>query len=318
MSTIIIMGSGVVGTATGKGFLLHGHDVTFVDISPDRLSALRAEGLKAVDRIDLTGEAATIFLTLPTPHDGPHYDLSIFTQGVRDVGEALRQATAFHTVVVRSTVPPGTSDDLVLPTLLETSGRQLGQDFALASAPEFLRAATALEDFLSPWMTVIASRSRRTTERLAELFRPFGGELRTFDKPAEAEMIKCVHNVYNAAKISFWNEMWLVARDMNLDADAISATVALSAEGSINPGYGIKGGAPYGGVCLPKDTNGLLGFARDRALHMPLLEAVISVNERLEALASAELDSISRDTIIMPSPPLSIDLVDRVPDHVAD
>jgi UDPglucose 6-dehydrogenase len=286
MSKIVIMGSGVVGTATGKGFRQHGHDVTFVDISPVRLEALGAEGMTATDRLDLAGDPAIIFLTLPTPHCGPKYDLTAFTQGVRDVGDALKHATAFHTVVVRSTVPPGTADDLVLPLLQEHSGKRVGEGFALASAPEFLRAASALEDFLSPWMTVVASRSRRTTERLVDLFRPFGGELRTFTQPAEAEMVKCAHNIYNAAKISFWNEMWLVGRELGLDCDAMSSTVALSAEGSINPEYGIRGGAPYGGVCLPKDTNGFLGFARSRGLTMPLLESVITVNERLESLSA--------------------------------
>jgi hypothetical protein len=92
--------------------------------------------------------------------------------------------------------------------------------------------------------------------------------MRSFDNPAEAEFIKCAHNIYNATKISFWNEMWLVAQKMGLDLDPIASTVAKSAEGSINPQYGIRGGAPYGGVCLPKDTCGFLGFADgDRRRH---------------------------------------------------
>ncbi len=293
MSKIVMVGSGVVGTATGKGFLLHGHDVTFVDINHGRLTALKSEGLNATDRLELSPEPAIIFLTLPTPHSGAKYDLSVFIKGVRDVGDALGSDTAFHTVVVRSTVPPGTSDDLVLPLLEQHSGKKVGQGFALASAPEFLRAATALEDFLAPWMTVVASRSERTTEHLVQLFRPFGGEVRTFMRPAEAEMVKCVHNIYNAAKISFWNEIWSVSQALGLDCDAVSATVALSAEGSTNPQYGIQGGAPYGGACLPKDTNGFLGFARTRGIQMPLLESVIMVNERMEALANREFEDLA-------------------------
>src|SRR5882757_7904922 len=126
MERIYIVGSGVVGKATGLGV---------------------AESY--------------IFLTLPTPHHGQRYDLSAFEQGVRDVGAALKDATAMHTVVVRSTVPPRTTEDLVLPLLEAASGKQEGVGFSLASNPEFLRAASAADDFRWPWMTVIGARSKR-------------------------------------------------------------------------------------------------------------------------------------------------------------
>ena len=128
--------------------------------------------------------------------------------------------------------------------------------------------------------------------RLAFLLAPFGGEVRTFNEPASAELVKCAHNIYNATKISFWNEMWLVAQAYGIDADPVASTVAASSEGSINPLYGIRGGAPYGGVCLPKDTCGFLGFAATIGVDMPLLRAVVEVNDRMEALTGHELDSV--------------------------
>jgi UDPglucose 6-dehydrogenase len=285
MSEIVIIGSGVVGTATGKGFAAHGHPVRFVDVNPARVEALRAEGYRASSEIELPDSPAFIFLTLPTPNVGHHYDLEAFVKGTAAVGTALKAAEAFHTVVVRSTVPPGTCEGMVAPLLEENSGKRVDEDFGLGSNPEFLRAASALQDFLFPWMTVVGSRSRSTVERLRNLLEPFGGELRMFDDPAASEMVKCCHNIYNAAKISYWNEMWLVARQMDLPADEIAATVARSSEGSINPSYGIRGGAPYGGACLPKDTKGFLGFAEDMGMRMPLLEAVVEVNERMHAEA---------------------------------
>ena len=281
MSEIVIIGSGVVGTATGKGFASHGHPVRFVDVNQARVDALRAEGYRAGGEIELPETPAFVFLTLPTPNVGHRYDLDALTAGTRAVGDALKRSEVFHTVVVRSTVPPGTCEGLVAPLLEEQSGKRVDEGFGLGANPEFLRAASALEDFLFPWMTVIGSRSRATVERLRGLLEPFGGELRTFDDPAAAEMVKCCHNIYNAAKISFWNEMWLVARQMGLSADDIAATVARSSEGSINPSYGIKGGAPYGGACLPKDTKGFLGFTGDLGIEMPLLDAVVEVNERM-------------------------------------
>src|SRR5882724_8286917 len=112
---IYIVGSGVVGKATGQGFVHMGHDVTLVDVLPERVAALRAEGLNAQVGIDLRDAPESyLFLTLPTPNVGRQYDRSAFEQGVRDVGAALRDASAMHTVVVCSTDPPGTTEDLVL------------------------------------------------------------------------------------------------------------------------------------------------------------------------------------------------------------
>ena len=167
------------------------------------------------------------------------------------------------------------------------------EGFALASNPEFLRAVSAAEDFRNPWMTVVASRDPQTVERLRALLSPFGGDLRTFTNPAEAEFIKCSHNIFNAAKISFWNEMWLVCRNLGIDHDDVAGTVARSAEGSFNTQYGIRGGAPYGGVCLPKDTCGFLGYADSVGVDMPLLRAVVAVNEHLEKVVSSEVDAAS-------------------------
>jgi UDPglucose 6-dehydrogenase len=283
MGRTVIIGSGVVGTATGKGFADTGHAVQFVDINQSRVEELRREGFAASTVIDLSGPPSFIFLTLPTPSSGEGYDLSALEAGVRAVGEALRHAGAWHTVVVRSTVPPGTCENVVKPLLEQASGRKVGDHFALASNPEFLRAASAREDFLMPWMTVIGSRSRRTVERLVDLYRGFGGEVRAFSSPAEAELVKCAHNLFNATKISFWNEMWKIGQRLGVGVDQVAATVAQSAEGSINPEYGIKGGKPFGGACLPKDTQGFLGFAAQLGMEMPVLEAVIRTNDSLAA-----------------------------------
>lgn len=292
MARIVIMGSGVVGTATGRGFAHAGHDVTFVDILPARVEALRREGLDARTAIELGDEPSFVFLTLPTPHDGRRYDLTAFDAGAAAVGRALGASRGVHTVVVRSTVTPGTTEDRVRPCLESASGKACDEGFELASNPEFLRAVSAADDFLAPWMTVVASRNPATRDRLAALLAPFGGELRVFDDPRTTEFIKCAHNIYNAAKISFWNEMWLVAQEVGVDLDEVSSTVARSAEGSFNPAYGIRGGAPYGGACLPKDTNGFLGFAAQVGVDMPLLGAVVAVNERLEALGIDELATL--------------------------
>lgn len=293
MAEIAIVGAGVVGVASGQGLASRGHHVSFIDIDQDRLDALRKEGFPASDTLDLGDEHTFIFLSLPTPHMGLAYDFGPLIAGTRAVGQALARSSGFHTVVLRSTTAPGTCDNVVRPALEEASGRSAGEGFALASNPEFLRAATALDDFLAPTMTVIASRSTLTVQRLVELFRPFGGMVKTFDDPRQAELVKCAHNIFNATKISFWNEFWLVAQRLGLNGDEVAATVALSAEASTNPQYGIRGGAPYGGACLPKDTAGFLGFATDIGVPMPLLSAVIEVNHTMAQQVSEELTVVT-------------------------
>lgn len=292
-SRIFIVGSGVVGTATGEGFRTFGHRVTFVDISPARVQELTSRGLDVRTALDLTDEpdGAFVFLTLPTPNEGFAYDLRAFTAGTAAVGRALAAAPHRHTVVVRSTVPPGTTEGLVRSVLEQSSGLTAGEGFGLAANPEFLRAVSAEEDFRNPWMTVIGSRDPRTVAALRALLEPYGGELRTFADPAEVELVKCANNIFNATKISFWNEMWLVAQRAGLNLDAVAATVAAAAEGSWNPQYGIRGGAPYGGVCLPKDTCGFLGYADGIGVDMPLLRAVVETNDRLAAVVDGETDA---------------------------
>lgn len=295
MTSINIIGSGVVGTATGKGLAQRGHDVSFVDVDPARVEALRHEGYAATDAVILADEPAIIFLTLPTPNDGYRWDLDYIKAGARSVGAALRGSTAVHTVVVRSTVPPGTCDKVVRPILEDASGRRADDGFALASNPEFLRARCALEDFLHPRITVIGSRSPRTLERLDDLLRPFGGELRRYREPQMAELIKCTHNLFNATKISFWNELWQVSERLGLDGATVAETVALSSEASYNTGYGIAGGAPYGGACLPKDTKGFLGFARSLGVDVPMAAATDRVNERMLALLATDIPKQSAE-----------------------
>jgi UDPglucose 6-dehydrogenase len=267
----------------------HGHNVSFVDVDPVRIQDLRQDGYAASDALVLGDRPTIIFLTLPTPNDGYRWNLDYIRAGARSVGAALRDSRAVHTVVVRSTVPPGTCDSVVRPILEDVSGRRVDDGFALASNPEFLRARCALEDFLYPRMTVIGSRSPRTLERLDDLLRPFGGEMRRYRDPKMAELIKCTHNLYNATKISFWNELWQVSQRLGLDGDTIAETVALSSEASYNTTYGIAGGTPYGGACLPKDTKGFLGFARALGVDVPMAVATDRVNERMLALLAADI-----------------------------
>ena len=303
MARIFVVGAGVVGTAVGRGFVEAGHAVTLVDVSPDRVDALVAAGLDATTRLDLRGEPSSfVFLTVPTPAGPQGYDLRAMATAARDVGRAIGQAHAdrgaagrhssrrdahgegdgyaVHTIVTRSTVPPGTTTQLVGPAVARASGTAEGAGFVLAANPEFLRAGSAEDDVRWPWMTVIGARSARVGERLAALLAPFGGELWVFDAPETAELVKCAHSLYDATRISFWNEMSQVAAALGVDPDDVTGTVARGAESPLVPGRVARRGAAAR-RSLPKDTDGFVAFARELGLPMPLLDSVVGVEQHL-------------------------------------
>src|SRR5262249_34961148 len=123
---------------------------------------------------------------------------------------------------------------------------------------------------------------RRTAEMLDELYKPFGA-LIVHCTPTEAEMIKYVNNVYNAVKISYFNEVYAICQELGIDGHLVGAAVARSAESMWSPLYGTRGGVPCGGACLPKDTIAFMQFVRERGWEHLILEATIEVNRHLEA-----------------------------------
>jgi UDPglucose 6-dehydrogenase len=170
--------------------------------------------------------------------------------------------------------------------LESASGKRAGVDFGVAMNPEFLRQASSVQDFARPWITVIGSSDRRTAEILALLYAPFGA-LIVHCTPTEAEMIKYVNNVYNAVKISYFNEVHAICVQLGLDSNLVGAAVARTAESMWNPLYGTRGGVPFGGACLPKDTSAFLHFVQAHGWQHLILEAAIEVNRRLEAFVPA-------------------------------
>jgi UDPglucose 6-dehydrogenase len=277
--TIHIIGSGVVGTATGYAFESLGHDVRYVDVIEERVEELTSEGKRASMTLDLSDSLESyIFVCVPTPSSQSGYNLSHLRVALAAIGGELKEAKGFHVVVTRSTVAPLTWARVVTPELEEASGRSVGDGYAIASAPEFLRQVSALEDARSPRVTVVAALDEQVRASVAAIFAPLGGVVKTFDDPTIAETIKLANNCFNAAKISFTNEIWSICAHLGISQLEVAEVVAQSAEGSYNPTYGITGGYAYGGACLPKDLDGLLGFGSDEALDLPLLTAVREVN----------------------------------------
>jgi UDPglucose 6-dehydrogenase len=287
MARIVVVGSGVVGSATGKGFAKKGHSVGYVDINPDTIAKLRAVGLDASTAAEVDWSAVdVVMLAVSTPSVDGAIVLDYIETAALDVGRGLAQTNHYVTVVVRSTVPPTTTEQRITPILERASGKRAGVDFGVAMNPEFLRQVTAEQDFARPWITVLGASDRCTADILDQLFRPFGA-LIVHCTPTEAELIKYVNNVYNAVKISYFNEVHVICEGLGVDSNLVGAAVARTAESMWNPLYGTRGGVPYGGACLPKDTTAFMQFARDNGFEHLMLEATMEVNHRLEGQVPA-------------------------------
>ncbi len=277
---ILIIGSGVVGQATGKGFHGKGHRVVFYDVNPDVLSRLSEESYETCDDYDLR-EFDVSMLCVCTPTRNDKIVLDYLQSAVKKLGAKLADINRYHSVVVRCTSLPGMTEERIIPTLKYYSRKKAGLDFGICTNPEFLRAASAEQDFAHPWLTVIGAYDERSGKELRELYQAFGAEI-VITELKVAEMMKYVHNLFNATKISFFNEMHVVCQKLGIDSKAVNSLVVKSAEGMWNPEYGTVGGRPYGGSCLPKDTRAFCSFALQFNLSpMLLLDAVIKVNEEM-------------------------------------
>jgi UDPglucose 6-dehydrogenase len=315
VSRIFIIGAGTVGLATGRALRGAGQQVTFIESDPERLAGLCARGLDARPVLSLAGEPESfIVLTVPTWPAGavqpaaptlpagagqpagavppvfageaqPGYDLTALRAAVRAVGRALAHADSPHIVVIRSTVPPGTTDGIVRHLLERVSGKREGAGFELACQPEFLRPGHADHDAQWPVLTVIGSKDRRIADRVAQELAPFGGVHQFVDSAQSAEMIKCVHVVQRAVNAGLWDELARVCRRWEIEIDPIAQ--ALAQDGQLwdwaPPRTGrLTQTRAASGRRLPEefaraDAEGFLGLATDAGVSTPILAAALTV-----------------------------------------
>ncbi len=298
MSHILIVGAGVVGQATGKGFTKKGHQVSYVDVNANTLATLRNAGLKAMTITEVDWEQIDIvMLTVSTPTVNHSIVLDHIEAAATAVGHGLAHAKHFITVVVRSTVPPTTTEQRITPLLERAAGKRAGHDFGVAMNPEFLRQVSSEQDFARPWITVLGCHDQQTYDVLKQLYTPFGS-LIVQCTPTEAELIKYVNNIYNAVKISYFNEVHAICEQLGADSNLVGATVARSAESMWNPLYGTRGGVPYGGACLPKDTAAFMEFVSKLGMEHLMLEATMQVNKNLERRVTAASSPDKIDAVL--------------------
>lgn len=308
---IAIVGAGYVGLVTGACLAEAGHDVTCVDADPKRVEAIehgqaffyepglqdvldRHAGTRLRATTDIASVIASTDLTMiavGTPTVDGSIDLRHIEASAQAIGAALRGLDQPHVVVVKSTVLPGTTSDVVRPIVERASGRTSADGLHVAMNPEFLREGNAVADFADPDRVVLGVDDPAAEALLRELYAPLSPGDVIVTNPRTAETIKYASNALLATLISFSNEIGnLAARLPGVDARTVMAGVKADDRWSprqpdgtrVRPGVlsYLEAGCGFGGSCFPKDVQALRSFVRGQGLDSRVLDAVLGVNER--------------------------------------
>jgi UDPglucose 6-dehydrogenase len=305
---VSVVGTGYVGLVSGVCLAHVGHDVVCVDLDSDKVDAINAgtspiheDGLEELLRgvvgtrfratTDLAAAVAgteVTILAVGTPFGEDRIDLGQIVAAADQIGAALAALDRYHVVVVKSTVVPGTTEEVVGPAIAAASGKRIGQDIGLAMNPEFLREGVAVEDFLEPDRIVLGGVDERTLEVLSELYSVFETTPILHVDPRTAEMVKYTSNALLATLISFSNEIGNLCAELGTDVAEVLEGVHLDRRLSpivdgqrVSPGILVYLGAGcgFGGSCFPKDVKALVAHGEAAEVPMPILRSVIDVNE---------------------------------------
>ncbi|MFC1459426.1 UDP-glucose dehydrogenase family protein [Microvirga arabica] len=310
MMRLAVIGTGYVGLVSGACFAEKGHTVVCVDVDPAKVAMVNCckppiyeDGLQELldrnvpARLSATTDLREAILTsdvsliaVGTPFDGEEIDLSYIVGASQQIGRALAAHEGWHTVIVKSTVVPGTTEDVVLPILERESGRRAGHDFGVGMNPEFLKEGEAIADFMSPDRIVIGGIDERSIRVQRELYQVFPEVAMLETTPRTAEMIKYTANSLLATLISFSNEIGNLSAAIGVDVAEAMRGVHLdkrltpfSGNGDrVKPGLltYLAAGCGFGGSCFPKDVKALVAHGRRAGASMDLLQSVIEVNRR--------------------------------------
>lgn len=272
-----IIGSGVVGAAVGMGFHTIGHDVLFFDINTRIIENLAKNGYRATTNIeDVAKDSNVFFICVPTPDKDAQIDLSIIKTAVKNLSIACRGRNDYFLVVAKSTIIPMTTEKILVPILEEYLGKKAGAEFGVCFNPEFLNEAHPYEDIMNPDRIVIGEYDKRSGDALLKLYETFKCPIVRTDLRT-AEMVKYANNCFNATKISFFNEMDLMCREISIDSNTIRKVVQMDRYYGIHPW---KHGHSFSGKCLPKDLNAIICMF-DNVHEAILLKSVRKVNEQI-------------------------------------
>lgn len=296
---VSVFGLGYVGSVSAASFAADGHEVIGVDVSPTKVASLNEgrspiveHGLdelmreqsacgalrattSAADAV-AASELSLLCVGTPSRRNGS-LDLTYLTRVCEQIGDALRDKPAYHVVVVRSTVLPGTTCDLVIPTLESRSGKKYGEGFGVSINPEFLREGSALRDFRQPPLTLVGHNHAADAAGTIALYSKVDAPLVT-TTIRTAEMIKYASNAWHALKVCFANEIGNLCKRLEVDSHDVMDIFCRDQKLNLSSYY-LKPGFAFGGSCLPKDVRALQYRAKELDLSMPVLQAILPSNQ---------------------------------------
>jgi len=288
---ISVIGAGYVGLVTAVCLAKLGNDIVLIDIDEDKLKAISnrlsptyEEGLSELlsqVHIQVSTDyekilpSDIVLICVGTPSDGSgSIILEHISQAAKQIAEVLKRKQDYCVVTVKSTVAPGTTEELVIP-ILEASGRKAGRDFGVCMSPEFLREGKAIHDFLHPARVVIGEYDSKSGDMLHRLYQSFKAPvLRT--NLRTAEMIKVASNAFLATKISFINEVGNICKQLGIDTYEVARGMGFDAR--IGSSF-LNAGIGFGGSCLPKDLKMLIARAKKTGYEPTILQGVLNLNE---------------------------------------
>jgi GDP-mannose 6-dehydrogenase len=303
-----VFGLGYVGCVSAACFARAGHEVVGVDVNTTKVGIINSGRSPIVEpgvgeliaemvaggRLRATTDAraavaqtdlSLVCVGTPSRANGS-LDLTYVERVCAEIGAGLEGRRGRHTVVIRSTMLPGTVESLVAPTLEAHSGLRAGRDFGVCINPEFLREGTALKDFYAPPFTLVGADDEEQAAPLRRLYEQLDAPLFVTAVKA-AEMVKYACNCFHALKVSFANEIGNVAKELGIDSHEVMRVFCQDTKLNLSPYY-LKPGFAFGGSCLPKDLRALTYKAREVDVEVPVLQAALQSN-RLQVERGVEM-----------------------------
>lgn len=308
-----VFGLGYVGCVSAACFAREGHEVMGVDVSRTKVDIINAGRspivetgineligemveaghLRAVtDSTEAVGASEMSLVCVGTPSNANgSLDLKYIVRVCEEIGAALKEKRAPHTIVIRSTMLPGTIEGVVIPALEESSGKRAGAGFGVCINPEFLREGTSLKDFYAPPFTLIGASDASVAERVRSLYAGVDAPVYVTEIRA-AEMVKYACNCFHALKVAFANEIGNICKELSIDSHEVMRVFCADTKLNLSPYY-LKPGFAFGGSCLPKDLRALAYKAKERDVDAPVLTSILPSN-RLQIERALEMVARTR------------------------
>jgi GDP-mannose 6-dehydrogenase len=297
---IAVFGLGYVGTVSAAALADNGHQVVGVDANTDKVDMINAnrspvietgledlltKGVEAgrirathhAEEAVLATDVSMICVGTPSNPNGS-LDLTHVEKVCHEIGLALGRKATPHVVVVRSTMLPGGTEDVVIPTLEQASGKRVGADFGVCVNPEFLREGSSLRDFYEPPFTLIGGSDDRAVASVRGVYSMLKAPVMVVPM-RDAEMVKYACNAFHALKVTFANEIGNICVEQAIDGHRVIEILCQDTKLNISPAY-LRPGFAFGGSCLPKDLRALVYQARLFDVGVPVLEAIMRSNAR--------------------------------------